>query len=77
MAREMARGARVRAGGGFLGLAPGFTTTTETARAAFAEPSQDVYVAAKQFQTNNLLGCPGRRPDTAPYLIYFAPSPVA
>ena len=55
----------------------GFCHNSETARAAFAEPSQDVYVAAKQFQTNNLLGCPGRRPDTAPYLIYFAPSPVA
>ena len=36
------------------------------ARAAFAEPSQDVYVAAKQFQTNCLLGDPGRRPDAAP-----------
>ena len=36
------------------------------ARAAFAGPSQDVYVAAEQFQTNCLLGDPGRRPDAAP-----------
>ena len=36
------------------------------ARAAFAEPSQDVYLAAAQFQTNCLLGYPGRRPDAAP-----------
>ena len=36
------------------------------ARAAFAEPSQGVYVNAKQFQTNCLLGYPGRRPDAAP-----------
>ena len=35
------------------------------ARAALAEPSQDVYVAARQFQTNKLLGYPGRRPDAA------------
>ena len=35
-------------------------------RAAFAEPSQGEYVAAKQFQTDKLLGDPGRRPDAAP-----------
>ena len=44
---------------------PGFTPRLE-ARAAFAEPSQGEYVAAKQFQTDKLLGDPGRRPDTAP-----------
>ena len=35
------------------------------ARAALAEPSRDVYAAAKPFQTNKLLGYPGRRPDAA------------
>ena len=45
----------------FARARPGFTR----ALAAPAEPSRDVYVAAKQFQTNKLLGYPGRRPDAA------------
>ena len=49
----------------FCKSSSGFYAALE-ARAAFAEPSQDVYVAAKQFQTNCLLGYPGRRPDAAP-----------
>ena len=42
----------------------GFCAPT-IARAARAEPSRDVYAAAKPFQTNKLLGYPGRRPDAA------------